>query len=264
MSRTWHYGLVARWWAEFNVDGDDIAVFRELIGGSGTPALDAGCGTGRVLVPLLRAGLDVDGSDASTDMLRWCRERAEAAGLKVALFAQAMHELDLPRRYRTIIVAGAFGVGSNRTEDLEGLRRLYSHLEPGGVLLLDHHLPNLERAATTWNDWIQRPDLPRPFPDRGKRRTAADGTELELRTRLARFDPFEQTAVVEMEIVHTSGNEVLASERHSVDLGLYFKPEIELMLRHVGFADIEVTAFGDDRPPDPWNDVRIAIQARRP
>jgi hypothetical protein len=78
-----------------------------------------------------------------------------------------------------------------------------------------------------------------------------------------KFDPFEQTALVEMEIVHTSGDELLASERHRVNLGLYFKNEIELMLRHMGFSDIEVTAFGEDRPPDPWNDVRIAIQARR-
>jgi len=177
MSRTWHHGLVARWWAEFNVDGDDVAFFTELIADSGTPALDAGCGTGRVLVPLLGAGLDVDGSDPSNDMLQWCRERAEAAGFDVALFAQAMHELDLPRRYRTIIVAGAFGVGSNRTEDLEGLRRLYGHLEPGGLLLIDHHLPNFENA-TRWNYWIEEPDLPRPFPDRGTRRTAADGTEM--------------------------------------------------------------------------------------
>ncbi len=27
-TRTWHHGLVARWWAEFNQGGDDIAVFR--------------------------------------------------------------------------------------------------------------------------------------------------------------------------------------------------------------------------------------------
>lgn len=262
MSRTWHHGLLARWWAEFIVDGDDIAVFKELVEASGTPALDAGCGTGRVLLPLLRAGLDVDGSDVSEDMLGWCRDRAEADGLDVAVFAQAMHELDLPRRYRTIIVVGAFGVGSDRTEDLEGLRRLYAHLEPGGLLLIDHHLPNLE-DATSWNYWIDKPDMPRPFPDRGQRRTAADGTEMELRSRLVSLDPFEQTAELEMEIVHTSGDEVLASERHRVDLGLYFKNEIEMMLRHVGFSDIEVTAFGEDRPPDPWSDVRIAIQARR-
>ena len=262
MSRTWHHGLMARWWAEFNVDGDDIAVFTALVARSGTPALDAGCGTGRVLVPLLQAGLDADGSDASVDMLRWCREGADATGLDVALYAQAMHELELPRRYRTIIVVGVFGVGSSRVEDLEGLRRLYAHLEPGGTLFIDHHLPSLEDPSA-WSYWIDEPDLPRPFPDHGMRRTAADGTELELRTRLAQFDPLEQTAVMEVEVRHTAGDELLATERHTIDLGLYFKNEIELMLQHVGFTDITVTAFGHDRPPHPWRDVRIAIRSRR-
>ena len=61
--RTWHYGLVARWWAEFNQGGDDVEVFRRLIESSGQPVLDAGCGTGRLLLPLLRDGVDIDGSD---------------------------------------------------------------------------------------------------------------------------------------------------------------------------------------------------------
>ena len=34
------------------------------------------------------------------------------------LYAQAMHELDLPRRYRTILVCGVFGLGSRRADDL--------------------------------------------------------------------------------------------------------------------------------------------------
>ena len=97
--RTWHYGLVARWWAEFNEGGDDLEFFRDAIKRCGEPALDAGCGTGRLLLPFLRLGLDVDGSDVSTDMLGWCATKAEAEGLSVNLYPQPMHELDLPRRY---------------------------------------------------------------------------------------------------------------------------------------------------------------------
>ena len=52
-TRTWHHGLVARWWAEFNQGGDDIEVFRSEIAHSGEPVLDAGCGTGRLLLPFL-------------------------------------------------------------------------------------------------------------------------------------------------------------------------------------------------------------------
>ena len=139
--QTWHHGIVARWWAEFNLDGPEIAYFQKFIEGDGQPALDVACGTGRLLVPYLRAGLDVDGCDLSADMLALCRERAEAEGLSPNLYAQAMHELRLPRTYRTILVCGGFGLGGNREQSFESLRRIYEHLEPGGLLLLDNEVP---------------------------------------------------------------------------------------------------------------------------
>ena len=63
-ARTWHHGLVARWWAEFNVDGPEIEFFRPFVE-AGQPALDLACGAGRLLVPYHRAGLDVEGCDVS-------------------------------------------------------------------------------------------------------------------------------------------------------------------------------------------------------
>ncbi len=165
-TRTWHHGLVARWWAEFNRGGEDIDVFRSFIESSGEPVLDAGCGTGRLLLPYLHEGIDIDGSDTSADMLEWCRQRAEREQLRANLYPQAMHELDLPRRYRTIIVCGAFGLGATRDQDLEGLRRLRNHLEPGGRLYMDHHLPNLE-SPKAWKSWVEEPELPRPWPEAG-------------------------------------------------------------------------------------------------
>jgi ubiquinone/menaquinone biosynthesis C-methylase UbiE len=93
--------------AEFHIEGPEIAYYQKLIERYGQPALDAGCGTGRLLLPYLRAGLDVDGSDISPDMLALCREKAEREGLSPGLYVQAMHELGLPRTYRTIFVCGS-------------------------------------------------------------------------------------------------------------------------------------------------------------
>ena len=142
--QTWHHGIVARWWAEFNVDGPEISYFQKFIEDDGQPALDVACGTGRLLVPYLRAGLDVDGCDLSADMLALCRERAEAEGLSPNLYAPAMHELRLPRTYKTILVCGGFGLGGNREQSFESLRRLYEHLEPGS------------RAWATVVAWLER------------------------------------------------------------------------------------------------------------
>ncbi len=68
--QTWHFGLMARWWAEFNrAEPAELAYYQAAIERSGQPALDLGCGAGRLLLPLLAAGLDVDGVDLSPDML---------------------------------------------------------------------------------------------------------------------------------------------------------------------------------------------------
>ena len=62
--QTWHYGLVARWWAEFNrAEPDELDFYQGFVAADGQPALDLACGTGRILLPLLRAGLDVDGAE---------------------------------------------------------------------------------------------------------------------------------------------------------------------------------------------------------
>src|ERR671910_812924 len=108
--QTWHYGLVARYWAEKRHDAAEAEFLKAYIE-AGQPALDVGCGTGRVLIPLLHAGLDVDGVDISPDMLAYARARAEREGFTPNLHAQAMHELDLPRTFRTIYSCGWVGIG---------------------------------------------------------------------------------------------------------------------------------------------------------
>ena len=259
-TRTWHRGLVARWWAEFNRGGEDVDFFQREIEASGEPVLDAGCGTGRLLLPFLRAGLDADGSDASPDMLEWCRRAANAEQLSVDLYPEAMHELELPRRYRTIISCGTFGLGGTRAQDLEGLQRIRRHLEPGGRLVMDHHLPNLE-SPRTWNAWIEKPERPGPWTERGDRRLAEDGTELELRFRQLAFDPLEQTTTLEVRASQHVGGAEVDVQTHAIDINLYFRKEIELMLAMAGFRDITVRAFGEDRPPRAWEDERIVFAA---
>ena len=110
--QTWHHGLMARHWAENNTTGPEIAYYQRQIERYDQPALDTGCGTGRLLLPYRRAGLD--GVDVSGDMLAYCRQMAENEGLTPRLYEQALHTLDLPRRYRTIIACGIFGYQEHR------------------------------------------------------------------------------------------------------------------------------------------------------
>ena len=196
MPQTWHHGLVARWWAEFNLDGPELEDYRRFV--EQGPTLDVACGTGRLLVPWLEAGLDVDGCDVSADMIELCRERAERAGLSPTLFVQPMHELEPPRSYRTIVVCGAFGLGSTREQDAEALARFHRYLEPGGTLVLDNEVPYAN--ARRWRYWLaeERARLPEEWPPPGERDRAANGDELALRARLVSLDPLDQSKAMEI------------------------------------------------------------------
>jgi ubiquinone/menaquinone biosynthesis C-methylase UbiE len=85
-------------------DWPDRPFYRDIILQNGQPALDIGCGTGRLLLDYLADGIDIDGVDNSPEMLAICGEKAQKLGLHPTLFQQSMEALDLPRRYRTIMV----------------------------------------------------------------------------------------------------------------------------------------------------------------
>lgn len=259
---TWHHGLVARWWAEFNQGGPEVGYFVNAARRFGGPVLDAGCGAGRLLLPLLRAGLDADGSDVSSDMLAHCRSRARREGLDPDLYRQANHELDLPRRYGTVVVCGAFGLGGSRERDLEALRRFHRHLAPGGALVMDHHLPY--ESADEWRYWLaeERLRLPEPWPEEGERRTAADGDELEIKTRLVAFDPLRQVARREIAVTLWRAGREVASERRVLLERLCLAGEVLAMLAQAGFGDVETLHAYTEEPAGPSSDVVVFVARR--
>jgi SAM-dependent methyltransferase len=233
---TWHHGLIARWWANFNLDGPEIAFFRSWVA-SGQPALDVGCGSGRLLVPWLVDGLDVDGVDASADMIEACRVAARSAGCEPALNVQPTHQLDLPRRYGAIINCGAFGLGVSRADDAEGLRRLRAHLLPDGVLALDYEVSEFDDDG--WRRWQLRPADETPPPSHA-RRLGPDGFHYALRHRITGVDVAERSMTRELQAWQWRDDELVAHETHSLVVNIYSSNEIVSLLESVGFADVRV------------------------
>ena len=59
-AQTWHFGLVAQLWAKFLLDTPELAYYQEQVQRFGQPVLDLACGAGRLLVPILQSGVDID------------------------------------------------------------------------------------------------------------------------------------------------------------------------------------------------------------
>jgi SAM-dependent methyltransferase len=235
--QTWHYGLMARHWAENNTTGPEIAYFQQQIEKYGQPALDAGCGTGRLLIPFLRAGLDVDGCDVSSDMLLYCQQTAEREGLSPRLYQQALHNLDLQRQYQTIVACGVFGIGVSREQDFIALQHFYQHLLPGGTLMLEVNLPFGGKEAKVWPLWIKdtRKHLPESWPESiGK--IPEDGRDYELHYRLVAVDPLEQQTIGEMRMLLFKDGQFVADDTYVLTSNYYFRNEMRMLLEKAGFS----------------------------
>jgi SAM-dependent methyltransferase len=247
--QVWHYGLMAERWAEFITDAPEVPFFLQEIARYGQPVLDVPCGTGRVLLPLLQAGIEIDGCDISADMLHHCQRMAASKGLQTNLYNQPMHAFELPRNYKTIYICGSFGLAGSREKDLETLRHCYAHLEDGGALLL-----NIEAEYTSsesWNLWLreQRQALPQPWPEKGEARVASDGSEHFAQFRIMDLDPLEQVYTRQVRLEKWSNSELVTSEEYTLRGSIYFKNEVLLMLQVAGFHNLTVRGDYTDEPP---------------
>jgi SAM-dependent methyltransferase len=212
---TWHHGLVADYWALVNLDAPELVLYRRYLR---SPILDAGCGAGRLLGPLRRQGFDIDGCDASADMIERCRRRVPDASLWVS----PLHELDPPRRYATIVCCGVLGLGSAREQDVQAIERLYDALLPGGTLLLDNEERPFRWRVRGWNE-----------PTKG---------EISLCSRVDAVDADDRCVHMTIRAETPDGRR----EEHALTMRQWYRDELLPLFRDAGFATVEVHAGIDE------------------
>src|SRR3990170_3104384 len=120
----------------------DVAFYVEMARESGGPALEIGCGTGRILLPTARAGIDIVGLDGSELMLAICRKRlsSEPSEVKsrVQLVRGDMRRFDLGRTFSLITTPFRPFQHLITVEDqLSCLGCIHRHLVDGGRFILD-------------------------------------------------------------------------------------------------------------------------------
>src|SRR5512141_593405 len=84
----------------------DVDFFVQAARDSGGPVLELGSGTGRVLIPTAKAGIEITGLDLSPHMLEVCRKKlqaeAEDVRSRVQLVEGDMRAFELPGRFRLV------------------------------------------------------------------------------------------------------------------------------------------------------------------
>ena len=228
---------------------DDGAFWAALAPAEGG-ILELACGTGRVLLPLARAGREVVGLDLSPAMLARCRAAlaAEPAAVRehVRLVQADMTAFDLGRRFA--MVASPFrgfqhltGVG----DQLACLGRCHAHLAAGGRLVLD--LFNPDPALLYAGGESDGEETAETVPWTGGRTIRWWGHVVGYH----RARQFNQCEMI-YEITEADGTIRRVSERFP--MRYLFRYELEHLLARAGFAidalygDYDRSPYDDDSP----------------
>ena len=106
------------------------------------PVLDLACGTGRLAIPIARAGVAVVGVDASPEMLDVARRKA-ADLPHLELVHGRIETFDLQRQFGVIVLAlSSFYCLASVEAQERALRNMRRHLRPGGRLVMDMFVPS--------------------------------------------------------------------------------------------------------------------------
>jgi SAM-dependent methyltransferase len=249
------FGIYARFYdLDLGSLDDDLFMIRQFARRSGSPILELGCGTGRVLLPLARDGHRVVGVDVSPAMLAIARNKAEAEGLagQVSLLQQDMRNLDLDRHFNLIFSAiNSFSHLLSTRDQLAALARVREHLAPGGLLLLDLFNPDLARLL----DLRGRMTLDKILHD-------PDGQRL-LKFRAETVDLAHQVIHVTYVIDRIDGQGRVERTVFPFDMRYLFRYELELLLLHAGFEVEAIYGSYDLDQFDEGSPLMIAVARQR-
>jgi len=123
-----------------SIDGDIEYYFEKLKNISGL-ILEAGVGTGRMLIPLINKGLKLEGVDISPDMLALCKVNMDKHDVSANLYEQDLTDMSLPNKYSAIMMpTGSFCL-LPKEKVSKVLASFFEHLEVGGKLIVDLEMP---------------------------------------------------------------------------------------------------------------------------
>jgi SAM-dependent methyltransferase len=216
-----------------------VPFWRSLAAQVGGTVLELGCGTGRITLPLGRAGVPVVGIDRSAAMLAHARRRVRRSRLQSRVRLVRGDIRFLPFAIPFSMVMAPYGVLQSllRERDLTvTLGAVHRALAPGGLFGIE-----LVADLPSWEEYRRRVSL------KGWRR-GASGSHVTL-VETVRQDPAKGLTIFDQEFTERIGR-----KRRVQQFALTFRtlsvPQMRRRLEKAGFA---IEALLGDYQGAPWD-----------
>jgi SAM-dependent methyltransferase len=223
----------------------DVGFYRTLAHEVGGPVLELGCGTGRILLPIARDGIDCVGLDSSPAMLEELRAKAPPANL--SLVEGRMEQFDLGGQ-RFALITCPFRAFSHLLEveaQLAALACIRRHLAPHGVFALDVFDPDPALLARS-----EDPEHLSITYDEGGQRMERWDTVRRDRSR----------QLLEVDFRYTGGPPDLIGTTR-IQLRWFHRFELEHLLARAGFTGLQFFGTFDRQPWKPGGETIVLARA---
>jgi SAM-dependent methyltransferase len=240
-------------------DRPDVRFFVEAATAAGSPVLEVGCGTGRVLIPTARAGVGIVGLDLSPHMLAICGQRLQAEPEsvrgRVRLVEADMRNFDLGSRFTLATIPFRPFQHLITVEDqLSCLASIRRHLVDDGMLILDLFNPSLDFLVNrpVGEELDEEPTFVTP-----------DGRTVVRRHKTVAIDRFQQVGHYELVyyVTHPDGRQERLVQ--AFPMRYLFRFEAEHLLARAGFTLEHVYADFDKNPYGSSYPGELLMVARR-
>lgn len=206
----------------------DIEYYQSRLSDQASTVLEPAVGTGRIMIPLLQQGYNIQGFDLSKEMLNYCEENLQAANLPTNLIQQASFtSFNYDTTFDAIIIpSGTFLLMTDYDEIKLALQKFHAALNPNGKLIFDLFFQNDFQLGRT----------------NIKAFTLSDAEKITLTMTESEIDYANQVATYIHKYEHWEENQLKATELETFRLKWLGIEEIQLLLKEVGFAKITISA----------------------
>jgi len=213
----------------------DLPFYVDLAKQIGGPILEMGCGTGRVLLPIARMGIEIHGLDNAPTMLGILRERIQnepdQVRSQIALHQGDMRQFRGQKKYALVTIPFRPMQHMYTLEDqVAALKTGAFHLDDDGILALDVFFPKFQLMDVGIGEEMLELEWPaKSHPGRIVRRYfKKDAVDKIHQVFSATF------------IFRTYHNETLVSEEtERIKLSYYAYPQLKALFRLAGLEAVE-------------------------
>lgn len=222
----------------------DVNFFVQEAKRIGGKTLELTCGTGRVSLPLLHAGVDLTCVDYSKGMLAKLREKLEQARLSCTVVESDITQLSLSERFDLILIPfHSFQEIVDRSKHRSTLERVAKHLTENGRFI-----------CTLQNPAVRLKSIDGTSRSLG-RFSMGSGGSLEV-TSLLKYDAATKLAQgFQLYSIYDEHNALIHTRRLEISFCLFTKDEFEQLASSVGFqvdalyGDYSYSRFDQETSP---------------